>query len=88
MAPCFLPSKEEQDMTFYSRPPGYFEPRDPREISEQVAEAGNFLTLIVLAVIVAGAFGLYFLYAGAAPAQPTIAAPPVPQLSAPPSPAQ
>jgi len=75
-------------MTFYSKPPGYFEPRDPGEIHDQVAEAGNFVTLIALAVIVAIAFGLYFFYAGAAPTQPTIAAPPAPQLSAPPPPAQ
>jgi tellurite resistance protein TehA-like permease len=70
-------------MTFYSRPPGFSEPRDPREIHEQVAEAGSFLTLIALAVIVAITFGLYFLYAGAAPKQPIIAAPPAAQLSAP-----
>lgn len=70
-------------MTFYSRPPGFSEPRDPREIHEQVAEAGSFLTLIALAVLVAIAFGLYFLYAGAAPTRPTIAAPPAAHLSAP-----
>jgi hypothetical protein len=69
-------------MTFYSRPPGFSEPRDPREIREQVAEAGNFLTLIALAVIIAIAFGLYFFYAGAVATQPTIAAPPTAQKSA------
>ena len=69
-------------MTFYSRPPGFFEPRDPGEIREQLSEAGSFLTLIGLAVIVAIAFGLYFLYAGPAPKQPAIAAPPA-TLSAP-----
>jgi hypothetical protein len=70
-------------MTFYSRPPGFFEPRDPGEIREQMSEAGSFLTLVALAVIVAIAFGLYFLFAGVAPKQPVIAAPAAPQLSAP-----
>jgi hypothetical protein len=70
-------------MTFHSRPPGFIEPRDPGEIHEQVAEAGSFLRLIALAVVVAIAFGLYFLYAGEAPNQPTIAAPPAAQLSTP-----
>ena len=71
-------------MTFYSRPSGFSEPRDPREIHDQVAEAGNFLTLIALAVIVAIAFGLFFLYSGEA-TQPTIAAPPAAQRNAPPA---
>jgi hypothetical protein len=82
IAACFLVTKEEQDMTFYSRPPGFSEPRDPREIHEQVAEAGDFLSLIALAVIVAIAFGLFFLYAGES-TQPTIAAPPAAQTDGP-----
>ena len=68
-----------------SQAPGLFEPRDPGEINEQVREARGFLSLIAVAVVVAIAFALYFLYAGAAPTQPTVA---VPRIDASPAPAK
>jgi hypothetical protein len=78
-------------MAFYNRPhdPGLIEPRDPSAIDERSTwdGSGNFLSLVALVLIVAVAFGLYLLYAGSAPTQPTVAAPPVTENAPAPAPA-
>ncbi len=78
-------------MAFYNRPHdlGLIEPRDPSAMDERRAygsDGGNFLSLVILALIIAVAFGLYFLYVGSDLTQPTVAAPPATQLSPAPAP--
>jgi hypothetical protein len=78
-------------MAFYNRPEdvGLVEPRDPGAIDKRSASGSdgeNFLSLVILALIVAIAFGLYFLYLDSSPT-PSVLAPPDAQLTPAPAPA-
>ena len=55
-------------------------PRDPSAIDERSSGSGFLATVIVL-LIVAFAFGLYFMYAGAGSTSRTVTAPSTTQLS-------
>jgi hypothetical protein len=78
-------------MAFY-RPQdtGLIEPRDPSAIDERSqygSDRSNALSLVILLLIVAVAFGLYFLYADSSATLPNAAPPPAAQVSPSPAPA-
>jgi hypothetical protein len=74
-------------MAFY-RPQdtGLIEPRDPSAIDER-SRYGSILSLVILLLIGAVAFGLYFLYADSSATPSNAAPPPAAQVSPSPAPA-
>jgi hypothetical protein len=85
-ASCFLQNnKEEPSHGFlHTEDLGHIEPRDPSAIDQRPtfgSDGGNIFSLVILLVITAVAFGLYFLYADTASTQRTVIAPSTTQLS-------
>jgi hypothetical protein len=75
----------------YYRPQdlGRIEPRDPSAMDQRstYGSDSNIFSLAILLLIIAVAFGLYFLYADSASTQRTVIPPSTTQLSPSPAPA-
>ena len=50
-------------------------PRDPSAIDQDYTRGDSIVSAVIVLLIIAAAFGLYFMYAGSGPSQPTIAPP-------------
>ena len=50
-------------------------PRDPSAIDRDYTRSDSIVSAVIILLIIAAAFALYFMYAGSGPSQPTIASP-------------
>ena len=71
-------------MAFYNKTDDL--PRDPSAIDQAYTRGDGMVSAVIVLLIIAAACGLYFLYVGSGPSQPTIA-PPFTQNAPAPAPA-
>jgi hypothetical protein len=71
-------------MAFYNKTDNL--PRDPSAIEESAHGGSGIVSTVIILLIIAAAFGLYFMYVGSGPTQATIA-PPVTENAPAPAPA-
>ena len=71
-------------MAFYNKTDDL--PRDPSAIDQAYTRGDSIVSAVIVLLIIAAAFGLYFMYVGSGPSQPTIA-PPVTENAPAPAPA-
>ena len=71
-------------MAFYNKTDNL--PRDPSAIDQDYTRGDSIVSAMIILLIIAAAFGLYFMYVGSGPTQPTIA-PPVTENAPAPAPA-
>ena len=60
-------------MAFYNKTDDL--PRDPSAIDQDYTRGDSIVSAVIVLLIIAAAFGLYFMYGGSGPFQPTIAPP-------------
>jgi hypothetical protein len=61
-------------------------PRDPSAIDQGYTRSDGILSAVIVLLIIAAAFGLYFLYVGSGPTTRTVNEPSTTQLSPAPAP--
>jgi hypothetical protein len=71
-------------MAFYNKTDDL--PRDPSAIDQGYTRGDGILSAVIVLMIIAAACGLYFMYVGSGPTQPSIA-PPVTENAPTPAPA-
>ncbi len=72
-------------MAFYSKTNDV--PRDPSGIEKSTNSGNGMLSAVIVLLIIAAAFGLYFMYSGSVSTTHTISAPPVTENAPAPTPA-
>ena len=71
-------------MAFYNKTDNL--PRDPSAIDQDYTRSDSIVSAVIILLIIAAAFGLYFMYAGSGPIQPSTT-PPVTENAPAPAPA-